>query len=310
MTTIITINPNDSISDSRSDLNTNFSNLNSDKIETSALDTDTALTANSDAKLATQKAVKAYVDSLGGLSGLVPTGSIISYGGSSAPANFLLCDGTEVSRATYATLFSIIGTSYGVGDGSNTFNLPDLRNRTAIGAGTGTKVTTFASRASNVITVTGLSDAANNEFQTGQAVVYHTDGTVITGLSNDTTYYIVRTGNLTFSLATSLANAQKGTVITLSGDGTGTQTFTKTFTARTLGHSGGEENHAMTTTELVSHKHPYFPENGSGGTPNGLVSGGAGGAAASVNTFSDNFGGNVAMNVLNPFAVVNYIIKY
>jgi hypothetical protein len=62
MATIITINAGDQITNSRSDLNTNFANLNSDKIETSFLDTDTALTANSDSKVATQKAVKAYVD--------------------------------------------------------------------------------------------------------------------------------------------------------------------------------------------------------------------------------------------------------
>ncbi len=62
MSTITTINASDLITDSRTVINTNFSNLNTDKIETSVLDTDTALTANSDAKVATQKATKAYVD--------------------------------------------------------------------------------------------------------------------------------------------------------------------------------------------------------------------------------------------------------
>jgi len=65
MSTIVTIAAGDLISASRADLNTNFSNLNTDKIETSVLDTDTALAANSDSKIATQKAVKAYVDSGG-----------------------------------------------------------------------------------------------------------------------------------------------------------------------------------------------------------------------------------------------------
>ena len=65
MTTITTINSGDLISASRTDINTNFANLNSDKIETSVLDTDTTLAANSDAKVATQKAVKAYVDAGG-----------------------------------------------------------------------------------------------------------------------------------------------------------------------------------------------------------------------------------------------------
>lgn len=65
MATISTIAGADGISPSRTVINTNFSNLNTDKIETSVLDTDTALTANSDAKVATQKAVKAYVDGVG-----------------------------------------------------------------------------------------------------------------------------------------------------------------------------------------------------------------------------------------------------
>lgn len=65
MSTISTINGSDVVSTSRTDINTNFSNLNTDKIETSVLDTDTTLVANSDSKIATQKAVKAYVDSGG-----------------------------------------------------------------------------------------------------------------------------------------------------------------------------------------------------------------------------------------------------
>lgn len=65
MSTIVTINASDVIANSRADLNTNFANLNNDKIETSVIDTDTALAANSDAKIPSQKAVKAYVDAGG-----------------------------------------------------------------------------------------------------------------------------------------------------------------------------------------------------------------------------------------------------
>lgn len=65
MATITTINATDALTDSRAVINTNFANLNSDKIETSVIDTDTSLTANSDSKLPSQKAVKAYVDSVG-----------------------------------------------------------------------------------------------------------------------------------------------------------------------------------------------------------------------------------------------------
>jgi microcystin-dependent protein len=58
---------------------------------------------------------------------LNPSGSIIAYGGASAPAGYLICDGSAVSRTTYSALFSAIGTANGIGDGSTTFNVPDCR---------------------------------------------------------------------------------------------------------------------------------------------------------------------------------------
>lgn len=304
MSTITTIAAGDQITDSRAVINNNFAALNTDKIETSYLDTDTTLAANSDSKIPTQKAVKAYIDTGGSaayISSLIPTGLILPYGGSAAPTNWFLCDGTAKNRVTYATLFAIVGTTFGVGDGSTTFNLPDLRGRMPVGAGTGTKVATFASRSSNVVTVTGLTNAANNEFQTGQAVTYHTTNTVMTGLTNDTVYYVVRTGNLTFSLATTLANAQNGVVISLSSDGSGTQTFTLALTARSAGDTGGEENHAMSITELLAHTHTAGFAGGSL-HPNT--------AGSHVDGNSGSTGGNAAMNNMGPFVSMNYIIKY
>lgn len=70
-----------------------------------------------------------------------PTGSITMYGGSSAPAGWLRCDGTAISRTTYSALFSIIGTQYGVGNGSTTFNLPNLQGKFPLG-GTSDRGTT------------------------------------------------------------------------------------------------------------------------------------------------------------------------
>ena len=60
------------------------------------------------------------------LQGLMPSGVILPFGGSSAPTGFLICDGSAVSRTDYANLFDVIGTTYGSGDGSTTFNLPNL----------------------------------------------------------------------------------------------------------------------------------------------------------------------------------------
>lgn len=232
------------------------------------------------------------------------TGMITMYAGNAAPTGFLLCDGSAVSRTTYAALFAVLSTTYGAGDGSTTFNVPDGRGRHFIGAGTGTKIATFASRASNVITVTGISNASNNEFQTGQAVTYNTTGSVITGLTNATVYYIVRVSNTTFSLAGSLGAAQNGSVITLTSDGTGTQTFTLPLSTRTRGDYGGEENHAMNSNELLGHSHTTsFPIGSTGGS--GLTNTSIGNTPITSSTT----GGNAAMNVMSPFFVGNWIIK-
>ena len=66
-----------------------------------------------------------------------PSGSIMMYGGSSAPTGYLLCDGSAVSRSTYSDLFTAIGTTYGTGDGSTTFNLPNLKGKVVVGLDSG-----------------------------------------------------------------------------------------------------------------------------------------------------------------------------
>jgi microcystin-dependent protein len=72
-------------------------------------------------------------DNLNYLKNSLPPGVIIPYAGATSPDQWLLCDGSEISRTTYASLFSIIGTLYGIGDGSNTFNLPDIKGKAIVG---------------------------------------------------------------------------------------------------------------------------------------------------------------------------------
>lgn len=70
----------------------------------------------------------------------VPAGGIVMYGGTSAPSGYLLCNGALVSRSTYSALFTAISTTFGAGDGSTTFAVPDLRQRFPLGvaaSGTG-----------------------------------------------------------------------------------------------------------------------------------------------------------------------------
>lgn len=110
-----------------------------------ASDGQTAMTANLD--MGTHRIVNVTngasaqdAATYGQLTSLLPTGAMLDYAGTSAPSGFLLCDGSAVSRTTNAALFAAIGTIWGAGDGSTTFNVPDLRRRTTIGAG-GTAVT-------------------------------------------------------------------------------------------------------------------------------------------------------------------------
>lgn len=63
----------------------------------------------------------------------VPAGSVSMFAGTAAPAGYLMADGADVSRTTYAALFAAIGTTYGAGNGTTTFRLPDLRGRVPVG---------------------------------------------------------------------------------------------------------------------------------------------------------------------------------
>jgi microcystin-dependent protein len=69
-----------------------------------------------------------------------PIGSVIMFTGSTAPSGWLICDGSEISRTAYSSLFSVCGETYGVGDTTTTFNIPDLRQKFVLGksaSGTG-----------------------------------------------------------------------------------------------------------------------------------------------------------------------------
>ena len=91
--------------------------------EINVLDGVTASTAEINHLDGVTSAIQAQID------GIVtaPSGTVIQFAGSSAPAGYLKANGNAVSRTAYAALFAAIGTTYGTGDGSTTFNLPDLR---------------------------------------------------------------------------------------------------------------------------------------------------------------------------------------
>lgn len=86
--------------------------------------------------------------------GVSPVGSIIMFGATNAPAGWLTCNGAAVSRTTYARLYAIVGNTWGAGDGSTTFNVPDLRERMPWGHSAGTNLLAAAGGAKTVVLTT------------------------------------------------------------------------------------------------------------------------------------------------------------
>ena len=137
---------------------------------------------------------------------IMPSGSIIAFGGAAAPdAGWLLCDGSNVSRTTYARLFAAISTAYGTGDGSSTFGLPDLRDRVLLGKG---------SNNSTLGTETGSAAASS--------VITNASGTTGTATSGSTTNSLSTT---TATFATSAKDSATGSAITANSNAAHTHTI-------------------------------------------------------------------------------------
>jgi microcystin-dependent protein len=111
--------------------------------------------------------------------GAILTGEIKMWGTATAPSGYLLCNGTAVSRTTYAALFAIYSTTFGSGDGSTTFNLPDFRNRMPIGAGTTYSAASTGGSATTTLSIANLpahthantlSDGGHSHTMTGGLV--------------------------------------------------------------------------------------------------------------------------------------------
>jgi len=97
-----------------------------------------------------------------GSSNIVPAGVIQMWPTASAPAGFLLCNGAAVSRTTYAALFAVTGTTFGAGDGSTTFNLPNYAGRMPIGVGSGYSLAGTGGSATTTLSVGNLPSHSHN----------------------------------------------------------------------------------------------------------------------------------------------------
>lgn len=93
----------------------------------------------------------------------IPVGTVVDYAGSTAPDGWVICDGRAVSRSTFAALFAAISTSYGIGNGSTTFNVPDLRGRVVAG------LDNMGGDAASRLTSAGLGTAATSVGASGGA---------------------------------------------------------------------------------------------------------------------------------------------
>ncbi len=98
----------------------------------------------------------------------IPTATIVPWSDSSVPTGFLECNGAAVSRSTYSALFAIIGATYGAGDGSSTFNVPDFQNNVPVGKSNNKALASTGG--ANTVTSTGnvAGSTANATLSTGQ----------------------------------------------------------------------------------------------------------------------------------------------
>lgn len=227
-----------------------------------------------------------------------PSGSILLWSTGSAPSGYLLCDGSAVSRTTYNTLYSTIGTTYGAGDGSTTFNVPSLGGRIPIG------IQTAQSKGNPTITIAspGVITLTAHWLANGNKVYFTTTGALPTGITPSTEYFVVNATANTFSVATTFG----GTAINTSG----TQSWTHTvFFAEfnSLWETWGEVSHKLSIWEMPSHNHSvthgwYTAEADSlfkRSTTN----------TGSSTGYTNSTGWDANHNIMSPYIVLNYIIK-
>jgi microcystin-dependent protein len=124
--------------------------------------------------------------------GVVPVGAVFWFAGSSVPDGYLLCDGSAVSRSTYATLYTRIGTTYGAGDGTTTFNVPKLTDDRFIKGSTTPGTASNSSLASHEHTYSGTTSGVGDHSHgttgysahTTTASYYPSPGSVCDGISS------------------------------------------------------------------------------------------------------------------------------
>ena len=154
----------------------------------------------------------------------IPTATIVPWSAASVPSGFLECNGQTVSRSTFAALFAIVGTTYGAGNGSTTFEVPDLQDNVAIGK-SGTRALASTGGA-NTVTSTGNvgGSTANATLSTAQLASHSHNMTIRSGPGGIATVVSPTDGGVNSNIGTN--NTGSGTghshnmSATFSGDAT------------------------------------------------------------------------------------------
>jgi len=270
---------------------------------------------------------------------ILPAGSLIMYGGTSAPTGWLFCDGSAISTTTYSDLYAVLGSAYNIGNEVlGTFRLPDLRSKTAMGSGLGDSDFLFSGTLTAATNITlGSALPSYGMIQTGQLVTISN----IVGFTALTPgpYFMFRANPnyQVWSLSSTAAGAMTGTGLVNIGLIGEVGSFTVTIQGGNyqIGQRGGQNSVRLVEAQLPAHNHggttgnstvPYqqFTNPGGGGSfstafalntvyttnnsnlplstgqiPNSSHSH----SISSVGSYSD-------INNVPQFVTVNYIIKY
>lgn len=186
-------------------------------------------------------------------------GEIVDYGGTTAPSLWLLAYGQAISRTTYASLFGVIGTSFGSGDGSTTFNVPDLRGRYT--AGKDDMGGVAANRITNAVSgITGITLGATGGLQSVTIAIAnlpaHTHSVSVSGTTAGSGS-LDHTHNFTYQLANVRVNASLG----------GTSVLSDTTA------SSGNVTGGVNTAGNLDHTHTFTASSTSGSTGSGTALG-------------------------------------
>lgn len=234
----------------------------------------------------------------------LPSGSVMVYAGATAPDGWLLCRGQAISRSTYPELFAVLSTTYGAGDGSTTFNLPNLLGRVPVGQNPGGTFATLAEAGgAETVTLTGAQSGMPSHGHTLSLSISDHPGHTHTFTSDSVSTSHTHSGR---TFVEGAHGHSVGTVVTsassnnnFSGGGSKVGLVSVGTTSISLVNQGSHDHGFNTSSGGGSHSH----------------SGTSAANLAQSHAYSSSVGSAAATNAsqshtnIQPYLVMNYIIK-